>query len=64
MQDSILAEVMTVQEVADEYGIKRSTVHWAIKSAVDKLPARKSGDTWLIRREDAEARWGERNEDE
>jgi excisionase family DNA binding protein len=61
MQDSILTEVMTVQEVADEFKIKRATVHWAIKSACDKLPARKSGTTWLIRRTDAEARWGERN---
>jgi excisionase family DNA binding protein len=57
-----LRDVMTVQEVADTYGITRDTVHKAIQD--DRIPARQSSKTWLIRREDAEARWGERNEDD
>ena len=50
-----LTAVMTVQEVADTYGITRDTVHKAIQDG--KLPARQSAKTWLIRREDAQARW-------
>jgi excisionase family DNA binding protein len=50
-----LRDVMTVQEVANEYGITRDTVHKAIQDG--KLPARQSAKTWLIRREDAETRW-------
>ncbi len=29
-------------------------------AAKGRVPARKSGATWLIRRSDAESRWGER----
>jgi hypothetical protein len=55
IQDPLDA-VMTVKEVAEEYSITRYNVHDAIRH--DWLPARKSGGTWLIRRADAEARWG------
>jgi excisionase family DNA binding protein len=48
-------EVMTVQEVAQAFGKSRYTVHAAIRRR--RLPARKSGSTWLIRRQDAEAYW-------
>lgn len=51
-----LDAVMTVQEIADEFGIHRQTVHDAMRH--DWLPSRKSGGTHLIRRRDAEERWG------
>ncbi len=53
-----LDAVMTVQEIADEFGIHRQTVYDAIERGY--IPARRSGATWLVRRADAEARWGER----
>lgn len=51
-----LEAVMTVKEAADEFGISVQAVHDALKH--DWLPARKSGGTYLIRRRDAEERWG------
>ncbi len=56
---SSLEAVMTVKEIAETYGISPFTVHDAIRH--DWLPARKSGGTYLIRRHDAEARWGGRD---
>lgn len=53
-----LSGLMTAQEIADTYDIHRQTVHKAIRRGY--LPARQSGSTWLIRRADAEARWGKR----
>jgi excisionase family DNA binding protein len=53
-----LEAVMTVQEIAEEFGISRFTVHDAIRN--DWLPARRSGKTYLIRRRDALERWGEK----
>jgi excisionase family DNA binding protein len=55
---STLDAVMTVKEVADTFGISQFTVHDAIKH--DWLPARKSGGTYLIRRHDANRRWGKK----
>ena len=53
-----LYNTMTVQEVADTYGITRDAVHKAMKSKANPLPARQSARTWLIHRLDAESRWG------
>ncbi len=50
---------MTVREIAEEFGVDESTVREAAKKGW--IPARKSGATWLIRRHDAQARWGERH---
>jgi hypothetical protein len=55
---SSLDAVLTVTEVAETYGLSPFTIHDAIRH--DLLPARKSGGTYLIRRRDAEARWGNR----
>ena len=49
---------MTVKEIAEEFGVDESTVREAAKKGW--IPAHKSGATWLIRRHDAQARWGER----
>jgi len=49
---------MTVAEIAEWYEIAEPTVRIAIKKGW--LLARKSGATWLIKRRDAEARWGDR----
>jgi uncharacterized protein (DUF433 family) len=46
---------MTVTEIATEFGISPQAVRKACE--MGWLPARKAGGTWLIRREDAEARW-------
>jgi len=51
-----LNETITKQEIASAYGIHRQTVQDAIDSGA--IPARQSGKTWLIRRADAEKRWG------
>lgn len=48
--------LMTTTEVAGTYGISDRTVREAIDNGWIK--ARKSGGTWLIRRHDAEQRWG------
>ncbi len=53
-----LEAVMTVKEIAETYGVSPFTVHDAIRHGW--LPARRSGGTYLIRRRDAEARWGGR----
>jgi len=55
---SIADEVaeMTIREITDTAGITRQAVWQAIRKG--KLPARKSGATWLVRRADAQARWG------
>jgi excisionase family DNA binding protein len=55
---SALEAVMTVREAAETYGVSRFTVHDAIRHGW--LPAHKSGSTFLIRRRDAEHRWGGR----
>lgn len=52
----ILAEIMTPQEIAQVYNLSESTVRVNIHRG--KIKARKSGGTWLVRRADAEARWG------
>lgn len=51
-----LAEVMTAAEVQKEFGLAEATVRQAINRGT--LTARKSGETWLVLRKDAEARWG------
>lgn len=51
-----LREVMTVREVADEYGVEVSTIR---RTCINGwILARKSGATWLMRRSDVIARWG------
>lgn len=51
-----LTEVMTTKEAETEFGLKTSTAKKAAQRG--SIPARKSGGTWLIRRVDAQARWG------
>jgi uncharacterized protein (DUF433 family) len=53
-----LSVEMTASEVAAAFGLTAR----AVRSAAERgqIPARKSGATWLIRRRDAEARWGKR----
>lgn len=53
-----MTEEMTVAEVAETYGIQPGTVRRSVQ--MGWIPARKSGKTVLIRRADAEARWGKR----
>lgn len=53
-----LDQVMTPPAVAIQYGISPRTVRDAIEQG--KITALKSAGTWLIRRADAEARWGKR----
>lgn len=55
---STLDAVMTVKEIAETFNISQFTVHDAIRH--DWLPARKSGGTYLIRRHDANKRWGKK----
>ena len=52
------AQELTVTEIAQTYGISTAAVREAATKG--RLPARKSGATWLIRRSDAEARWGDK----
>jgi uncharacterized protein (DUF433 family) len=52
------AQELTATEIAQTYGISTAAVREA--AAKGRLPARKSGATWLIRHSDAEARWGDR----
>jgi len=47
---------MTVEDVAKTYGLQSGTVRRTIH--LGNIHARKSGKNWLIRRSDAEARWG------
>jgi len=58
IEESILNQVMTVAEVAQMFGLTRDAVNKAIDR--NRLPARQSGSTWLIRREDAEYLWSKR----
>lgn len=51
-----LAAIMTPAEIAATWGVKEDTVRDAAQHGW--IAARKSGATWLIRRADAEARWG------
>lgn len=56
-QHGCLAAVMTGGEVAAEFGVDGSTVRRACANGW--IPARKAdARTWLIRRSDAERRWG------
>lgn len=54
-EDWMLEQVMTTQEIAEEYGIADATVRQTINR--DAIRARKSGSTWLILRSDAERFW-------
>jgi uncharacterized protein (DUF433 family) len=51
-------EYITVTEITEHYGITPRAVREA--AAKGWVPARKSGATWLIRRRDAESRWGKK----
>lgn len=51
-----LGDVMTTSEAAAEFRVDDSTVRQAVRRG--SIPARQSGSTWLVRREDAQARWG------
>lgn len=53
-----LAAIITVEEIATLYAIDPGGIRATILRG--SLLARKSGATWLIRRADAEARWGKR----
>lgn len=53
--------MMTTAEVAETFGISDRTVREAIEKGWIK--ARKSGGTWLIRRQDAEQRWSKKKGD-
>jgi hypothetical protein len=57
--DYPLNQVMTAAEVTVEFGLAEATVRQAINR--DTLYARKSGETWLVLRKDAEARWGKKS---
>lgn len=51
-----LNAVMTPGEAVEVFGLAEATVRQAINRG--QIFARKSGGTWLIRRSDAEKRWG------
>lgn len=51
-----LNAVMTAGEIEDTYGLGTGTVRQAINRR--QIIARKSGDIWLVRRTDAETKWG------
>ena len=46
---------VTVKEIAQDYGISTDAVYQSIRRK--RLPAQRSGSTWLIRRRDAEVLW-------
>lgn len=48
--------VMTPAEIEMTFGVKEDTVRDAIQRGW--IEARQSGSAWLVRRADAEARWG------
>lgn len=54
----VLEEVVTVNEVAHLFDLDTSTPKKAAKKG--RIPARKSGKTWLMLREDARLIWGQR----
>ena len=56
-----LGDVLTPPAVARAYNLSPRTVRDAIEHGW--IPAHKVGGTWLIRREDAAARWGDRTSD-
>lgn len=56
-----LSDVLTPPAVAQTYNLSPRTVRDAIEHGW--IPAHKVGGTWLIRREDAAARWGDRLSD-
>jgi len=56
--DDVLNAVMTANAAAKEFGVTDRTVRDAIEAG--KIEAIKSAGTWLIRRADAEARWGKK----
>lgn len=56
--ESVLEEVVTVWEVANLFSLDQSTPKKAAKKG--RIPARKSGKTWLMLREDARLIWGEK----
>lgn len=47
---------MTAPEIAEEFGISAQAVREA--AARQRIPARKIGRDWVIKRQDAEQRWG------
>ena len=49
---------MTAPEIADEFGISAQAVREA--AAHQRIPARKIGRDWVIRRQDAVQRWGDK----
>lgn len=51
-----LNSLMTVKEVADEYGITERGIRATIERG--SIPARQSGKTWLMRRTDVIDQWG------
>jgi hypothetical protein len=51
-----LNAVMTIAEIEEEYGVVASGIRATIERG--SIPARKSAGTWLVRRVDADARWG------
>jgi excisionase family DNA binding protein len=54
--DDNLKLVMTPKEIAEEYRVTVEAVYQAVRRG--SIPHRKSGGTILIRRRDAQARWG------
>ena len=57
--DDVLTQVMTVKEIAQAFNINEKTVREAATKGW--VYGRKPGSTWLIRRDDAEERWGHSN---
>lgn len=55
-----LNAIMTAAEVVEKFNLSESTVRVAISR--DQIKARKSGGTWLLRREDVIKKWGNSNE--
>ncbi len=55
---SVLDEVVTVREVANLFDLDKSTPKKAAKTG--RIPARKSGKTWLMLCEDARLIWGKK----
>lgn len=56
--EDVLDAVMTATAAAQKFGITDRTVRDAIEQG--KIQAIKSAGTWLVRRADAEARWGKK----
>jgi len=58
MGKTVAPPLLTVVEIANEFNLDPSTVRDAIYKK--RIEARKAGGVWLISRQDAEARWGNR----